>query len=142
MSRWPMHDDRRAPALGWLAFAAGVAAGVAGGILLSRRPASGGPLPRLTEAWEGASRRLEAMAGALTDAPSLDLEATRVRLAELAGGGDLRLRELTDGILEVVGTAPDVETARSVLEALSREPGVRAVVNRVWTPSSASPGED
>lgn len=142
MSRWPSSDERRIPGPWWLSFAAGVAAGLAGGILLGRRPAGAVPLPDFTGAWKGASRRLEAVAGALREGPAMDLEAIRTRLAGMAGGEGLRLRELTDGILEVVGTAPDAETAREVLAALGREPGVRAVVNRVWTPSSASPADD
>ena len=141
MPRW---STSSAPAAGapWLAFAAGIAAGLAGGILLGRRTERSPGMPSLARAWEGASRRMEAMAEGLREPLPVDLEALRARLAALPGGEGLRLRALTEGIVEVVGTAPDAERARAVLDVLSREPGVRAVVNRVWTPSSAAPGDD
>lgn len=142
MLPWSQPPDSRTPTPGWLVFAAGVAAGFAGSLLLRRHTGTPATLPRLSRAWEDASRRLEAMTETLREPEPLDLDAVQRTLDGLPGGQGLRLRILTDGILEVVGTASDVEQARRVLDALSREPGVRAVVNRVWTPSSASPDDD
>ncbi len=121
----------------WPTFAAGLATGMLSGLILARRPGRA-----LARAWKGASRRVDAMRDALQESEPLDLPALRARLAGMDGAEGLQLRDLADGILEVVGTAPDADSAAAIVDALSREPGVRVVVNRVWTPSSTAPGED
>lgn len=144
MARWPSLSPPPPRTAWWWPFAAGVATGaaMAGAFLAGRRSGAASALPPLSRAWEGASRRMSAMAETLREPSAFDADAVRSRLDRLPGSEGLRLRVLTDGILEVVGTAPDAERARAILDALSKEPGVRAVVNRVWTPSSAAPADD
>lgn len=60
------------------------------------------------------------------------------RLALVEGAAGIRVAHLGDGILELTGSGSD-ETARAAAAAVARVAGVHAVVNRVWTPSSAAP---
>jgi len=48
-----------------------------------------------------------------------------------------RLRPLGDGIVELVGVCDDDAVAERVAAMVGAVPGVRVVVNRVWTPSSS-----
>lgn len=150
---------RRPPLPWWLTFGAGAAAGLAAGLLLAGRdrirpapdrappgeePPSGrgasGQRSREgwgERAWRGAVQGLEQARDLLVGPVAVDLEALRARLGELPSADGVRVRELGEGILEVVGRAPDDAAARALLEAVAAEPGVEVVVNRVWTPSSA-----
>lgn len=69
--------------------------------------------------------------------PGPDPEALDRVIAELPAGAGLRTLHLGEGIVEVVGSAASEPAARQVLDAAAEVPGVRAVVNRIWTPSSA-----
>jgi hypothetical protein len=69
-----------------------------------------------------------------------DPEALADALARCPGSDGVAVRTLGNGIVEVVGDAPDDDVVEVILAALADVPGVDAVVNRVWTPSSASPG--
>jgi osmotically-inducible protein OsmY len=45
------------------------------------------------------------------------------------------MEHLGDGIVELTGASSD-EASHAAAAAIARVPGVRAVVNHVWTPSS------
>lgn len=138
----------------WLTFAAGAATGLLVGLVFGwRRPAtttvdeeaSSGTEPPVDRrlrrwrdrAWEGAVQGLEQARDLVRPPVPVDLEALRARLDRLPSGTDVQVRQLEDGILEVVGTARDGDEVRALLDAAAAEPGVQVVVNRVWTPSSA-----
>ena len=79
--------------------------------------------------------------GARWRAPvALDEARLADALAAVGGAGRLRAAVLGDGLVEVVGTASDT-AATAAVGAVRAVPGVRVVVNRVWTPSSAHPGQ-
>jgi uncharacterized membrane protein len=140
------------------AFLAGASAGLLVAWLASRpragrsvEPAAGPRLPsgeaqrargRWAETWDDA---METLASArerfLPPAPQMDVEGLRSRLAGLPEGRDLEIRDLGEGIVEVIGHAEDQEVVQRVLDVLAAAPGVNVVVNRVWTPSSLSPGD-
>jgi hypothetical protein len=72
-----------------------------------------------------------------------DLDAMAARLARVPGTGELRLRSLGGGILELVGSAAPNLDVPALLAALAMEPRVTVVVNRVWTPDApGAPGVD
>jgi hypothetical protein len=140
------------------AFLAGASAGLLAAWLAYRprlarsvEPAAGSRLPsgeaqrvagRWAETWGDA---METLASArerfLRPAPRMDVEVLRSRLAEVPEGRDLEIRELGEGIVEVLGHAEDQEVVQRALDLLAAAPGVDVVVNRVWTPSSLSPGD-
>lgn len=137
----------------WAPFLAGAAAGLAAGVVLGgRREGLSGnapsPEPRdgaghegegpgwRERAWAGAVRSLEQARERLKSTTPVDLEALTRRLSALPCGERVRVRDLGEGIVEVVGAAPDEATARALLDAAGGAPGVEVVVNRVWTPSS------
>lgn len=73
-------------------------------------------------------------------AAPLDEASLDAVLAALDGGADLRARILGVGLVELVGDATD-DAAATAVTAVRALPGVRVVVNRVWTPSSMRPGQ-
>jgi hypothetical protein len=70
--------------------------------------------------------------------PLIDLGALRARLSDISGSERVHLRDLGGGIVEALGSAPDRETVQRVLDTLRDAEGVSVVVNRIWTPSSAT----
>lgn len=153
----------RDPIRWWAPFAVGVAVGLAAGVTLGRRRESatpeggavrasgtgspvrdaGGPVdaddarPLRERAWAGAMWGLDQARELMSGSAAPDLVALRRRVAALPGGERVGVRDLGEGIVEVVGSLPDDATARVLLDAVAAEPGVEVVVNRVWTPSSA-----
>jgi hypothetical protein len=133
----------------WILPAAlGAAAGVLVGWMIARRPTSvEGSVEAEALAWrERLGNGIEAAVESLRDiharflqAEPLDALELEARLALVEGAASIRVSDLGDGIVELTGTARD-EVARSAAGAVARVPGVHAVVNRVWTPSSAAPG--
>lgn len=142
----------------WGLFLAGAATGLAAAAVLGlyrggaeagtgpregSKPGAVGPeLPAEVESWRdralaGAAWGLDRARDLLTKPPPLDLVDLERRVAALPAGRRVRVRVLGSGIVEVVGSAPDDEAARVVLETVEAAPGVEVVVNRVWTPSSA-----
>lgn len=101
---------RRGPSA-WLsaAFVAGAAVGLVGGLFAFRNR---------------------------TPPPALDPKSLRERIRGLPGGGDVGIRVMGEGIVELVGDAPSAEAARALLDEVRSAPGVEVVVNRLWTPSS------
>lgn len=136
----------------WGLFLAGAATGLAAaavlGLYRGGAEAGTGPregsteLPADVESWPdralaGAAWGLDRARDLLTKPAPLDLVDLERRVAALPSGRRVRVRALGSGIVEVVGSAPDDEAARAVLETVEAAPGVEVVVNRVWTPSSA-----
>jgi hypothetical protein len=70
--------------------------------------------------------------------PLIDLDALRASLAVVSGSERVHLRDLGGGIVEALGEAPDAETVHRALDALRAGEGVSVVVNRIWTPASAT----
>ena len=140
------------------AFLAGASAGLLVAWLASRprsarnvQPAAG-PRPHSGEAQRATGRWAETWGDAMESLASarerflrpvlpMDVEGLRGRLAELPEGRDLEIRELGEGIVEVLGHAEDQEVVQRVLDLLAEAPGVNVVVSRVWTPSSLSPAD-
>jgi hypothetical protein len=71
-------------------------------------------------------------------AASSGLDTMQGRLAGVPGCDQVCVRDLGGGIVEAFGAAPDGEAVSRVLAVLRGEPGVVYVVNRIWTPASAS----
>lgn len=134
---------------------AGVAAGVAVGWFLRSlavRPTDErrDGVPDAEEGWgERWGDRVDVAVGVATqgirsvgarwlERPPLDLQAARRRIAAIEGTGGVRVRELGVGIVELSGEADEAASLQSERD-LRALPGVEAVVNRIWTPSSADP---
>lgn len=117
-----------------------------------RVAASGSPSPRVDEGWADRwGDRMDAAVGAAAEGirtvgnrwrPPVPLEvgALAGALERVEGAAGVRARILGEGLVELVGDASD-PAAAAAAAALGAIPGVRAVVNRVWTPSSAHPGQ-
>ena len=132
----------------------GAAAGLAAGWLLSRpraEPAGvvGAPEPdtswadrwgdRVDAAVDAATDGLRAVERRWRSADAIEVGPLVAALARVPGADRLRVSVLGEGLVEIEGAASDdaVEAARA---ALLDEAGVRVVLNRVWTQSSAEPG--
>lgn len=133
----------------------GIVVGVAAGWLLraARVPSEAavpggepGPEDGWSERW---GDRMDAAVGAATqgirsvgarwlERPPLDRSAARDRLAAIEGTAGVRLKVLGVGIVELSGEASEASAVEAVRD-LRAFPGVEAVVNRIWTPSSADP---
>ncbi len=61
-----------------------------------------------------------------------DLVALQSRALDLALNADVEVRDLGDGIVELVGEVESPELARLLVETLSAAPGVAAVIDRLW----------
>jgi hypothetical protein len=129
----------------------GVAAGFLLGWLFARKPGKvAGRLEGEGIGWhdrlgERMGDGLDAAVGGLRevrarffDVPPPDPVELEARLALVDDAARIRVAHLGDGIVEVTGSASDV-AARAAAAAVARVPGVRAVVNRVWTPASEAP---
>lgn len=92
-----------------------------------------------SDAWEETLDGLASVRERVLGSPEVDLIGLQLRLDALPGGQEIRVRDLGDGIVEVVGSAPDAESVEALVSILADEPGVDVVVNRVWTPESAAP---
>lgn len=134
----------------WPPFLAGTAAGLLASVLVRRdrgaaRDHGPGTLDRLAgaldEAMEGVSGGISSARSWVRGREEADPDRLQVRLEQLPCGDDCRVRSLGDGIVEVVGTCGSEEMARELIGAVSAEPGVEVVVNRVWTPSSSAPAD-
>lgn len=138
---------------GWIVPAAlGAAVGVLVGWMLTRKPGKVGASvegdaidwrerlgERLGNGIEAAVESLRDIHARFVQAEPPDLLEMEARLALVEGASAIRVHDLGDGIVELTGTARD-DAARAAAGAVARVPGVHAVVNRVWTPSSAAPG--
>jgi hypothetical protein len=69
----------------------------------------------------------------------IELAPLRAALNRIPGADRLRVSVLGEGLVEIEGAGSDavVQAARA---ALREQDGVRVVLSRVWTPSSADPG--
>lgn len=94
---------------------------------------------RMDAAVDAAAQSIRSVSARWRERPPLDEGAARARLAAVEGTSGVRLRVLGAGILEVSGEASEAPAGEAVRQ-LRALPGVRAVVNRIWTPSSADPG--
>lgn len=93
---------------------------------------------RIGDGFDAAAAGLRGVRARFTDdvlPDEVDLEA---RLALVANAEAVRVEHLGDGIVELTGTAPD-PASRAAAASVARVPGVRVVVNRIWTPTSAAP---
>lgn len=138
---------------GSVALAAAVVSGFLVGWWAGRRS-----LPRLTpegeidpgwaEGWgDRVERAMDAAADGLRsverrwrESRPLDPGVLERALGTVEGADRLRVSVLGEGVVEVVGDA-DENTARRAVAAVRAVPGVRAALDRVWTPSSANPGQ-
>ena len=66
----------------------------------------------------------------------LDLDALTARVRALPGAEELQVKSFGQGICELVGSAGGEIDVAGLVRALAAEPGVSALVNRVWTPES------
>lgn len=87
---------------------------------------------------EAAAQGIRTVGSRWRERAPFDSEAARLRLAAVAGADRVRLQVLGEGIVELSGRAAE-GVARESVVTLRALPGVRAVVNRVWTPTSADP---
>lgn len=94
---------------------------------------------RVDAAVDAATGGLRAVERRWRPARPIDLAVLRAALSELPGTDELRVAVLGGGVVEIEGAAGD-ETVDGARAALLRQEGVRKVINRVWTPSSADPG--
>lgn len=130
---------------------AGAAVGTLLGWLLARKPGKvAGQVAAEGIAWhdrlgERLGDGLDAAAHGLREVRERFLEVPppqpvelEARLALVHDAAQVRVTHLGEGIVELTGTAPE-EAARAAAAAVARVPGVRAVVNRVWTPASGAP---
>lgn len=137
---------------GVLALCAAVGAGLIVGWLLARKPGKvAGDVRGESIAWhdrlgerlgdglDAAVMGLREVRSRWADVPPPVSEAIESRLATIDDAEGVRVEHLGDGIMELTGEAPD-DVSHAAAAAVARLPGVRAVVNHVWTPSSEVPG--
>ena len=134
--------------------ALGATAGLIAGWVLARRPRSV-PLAvpseerselvawraRLGDGVEAAVEGLREIRARFLDEPPPDPERLGHLLTAIDGADDVATLHLGDGILELTGVASD-EVSRAAAAAVAQMEGVHAVVNRIWTPSSAMPARN
>jgi hypothetical protein len=122
------------------AFIAGGAFGfLVAALLAPRRRGEGADEPRvlaggwvqLAQAWGEAMEAWAAMIPEKAPIP-VDLEVLSRRVRTLPGGVSVSLALLDSGIVEVTGEVESESEARTLLEAIGSEPGVRVVLNRIW----------
>lgn len=135
--------DREAVLLAGLA---GLAAGFLAGRWLARAddPVARGELGDPDDSWadrwgERMDAAVEAGARGLRDlrrrwagVPPADLVRAGRLLAAIPDADRVRVHDLGDGIVELVGEAPP-PAERAAVEAVQALPGVRIVVNRIWS---------
>lgn len=140
----------------WPSFLVGAAAGLAAGALLRGRLEPSGEevgvegssrdgWARLRGAWgdavEGAAEGLTSARQMLAPEPTIDVAELQGILDGTPGSAGCRLRLLSEGIVEVVGSCASEEELDAILDALAAVPGVDVVVNRVWMPDSSGSTE-
>ena len=67
-----------------------------------------------------------------SDADGIDLVKIQNLVLGLAGNADVEVRQLGDGIVELVGKVDTPERARVLVESVGEAPGVRTVLDRLW----------
>lgn len=136
----------------WLVPAlAGAAAGALIGWLLARKPGKvAGQVAaegiawhdrlgeRLGDGLDAAAHGLREVRDRFLEVPPPQQVELEARLALVGDAAQVSVAHLGEGIVELTGTAPE-SAARAAAAAVARVPGVRAVVNRVWTPASGTP---
>ena len=90
---------------------------------------------------EGAVEGLAQARELLGREDTVDLTELERLIAESPCAKECHLRQLGDGIIEVVGECDSEQAAERLLSVLTLAPGVEVVVNRVWTPASAALSE-
>ena len=65
-----------------------------------------------------------------------DLDALAALLRAWPGAEELRMKSFGEGILELVGSGGEELDIAALIRVLAAEPGVSAVVNRVWNAES------
>lgn len=93
---------------------------------------------RMDAAVDAAAQSIRSVSARWRERPPLDESLARTRLAAIEGTSGVRFQVLGAGIVELSGEASEGAAAEAVRH-LRGLPGVRAVVNRIWTPSSADP---
>ena len=96
--------DRRRRAWHWWALLSGVGFGLAWVLLFRDRADAGGP----------------------------DVVALQDRVLGFTGDARVEVRHLGDGIVELVGEVDAPDIAGHLVESLADEPGVSAVLDRLW----------
>ncbi len=94
---------------------------------------------RVDAAVDAATGGLRAVERRWWPARPIDLAFLRAAMNDVPGTDRLLVSVLGGGLVEIEGVASD-EAVAGAREALLRQEGVRKVINRVWTPSSADPG--
>jgi hypothetical protein len=94
---------------------------------------------RVDAAVEAGARGLDGLRRRWRSVPPVDAVTVAGRLAAVEGAEGVRLHDLGDGIVELVGRARE-EVGRAAVAAVETAPGVRIVVNRIW--SVRDPGAD
>ncbi|MEK9500550.1 BON domain-containing protein [Gaopeijia maritima] len=126
--------------LGWLWRAAGERSRGAGGS--AEAPVDEGWSERwgdrMDAAVDAAAQSIRSVSARWRERPPLDESAARAGLAAIEGTSGVRFQVLGAGIVELSGEASEGPATEAVRH-LRGLPGVRAVVNRIWTPSSADP---
>lgn len=139
------HDDGGAVLAAALA---GLAVGLlAGRLWCDRRdPVARGELGDPDESWadrwgervdaavEAGSRGLRDLRRRWGSAPPVNLERALAALEGLEGAAGIGVHDLGEGIVELVGEAP-ADAALAAVASVEAVPGVRVVVNRVWSRS-------
>lgn len=132
----------RSPRLWLPAFVAGATAGVIAYLRSRHRDGSpGASWSRVRHALGGAAGRF----GGWDGEPGVGeegIEGLRERLRALPGGAGVEVREMAEGILEMVGNVATDDQAAALLEEARSAEGVEVVVNRLWTPTSRAPLRD
>ena len=71
-----------------------------------------------------------------SDTDAVDLVSLQKRVLEWTGDTRVEVRHLGDGIIELVGEIEASAHAQSLVDALRDEPGVLAVLDRLWGSAS------
>jgi hypothetical protein len=90
---------------------------------------------RLGDGLDAAVNGLREVRERWQDVQPPDPATLAARLGAVDGARKVRMEHLGDGIVELTGASSD-EASHAAAAAIARVPGVRAVVNHVWTPSS------
>lgn len=91
---------------------------------------------RMDAAVEAGTRGFEELRRRWRGLPPVDAVAAAGKLAAVEGAEGVRLHDLGDGIVELVGEAAEGIDGAAVA-AVETVPGVRVVVNRIWSRGEA-----